>query len=43
MAEPKSGILPEPNQSALFLLLSVQDREKNGRAVARWKEPLCFT
>jgi len=35
MPLPQSGIIPEPNASALFLLLNVSDREKKGRVVAR--------
>jgi len=35
MPEPQSGIIPEPNESVLFLLLSVPDRGKDGSAVAR--------
>jgi putative iron-dependent peroxidase len=35
MAEPQAGILPEPSESALFLILRVPDRARNGAVVAR--------
>jgi len=34
-SEPQDGILPEPPESALFLVLNVRDRARDGRAVAR--------
>jgi len=34
-ADPQDGILPEPSESALFLVASVRDRARDGRAVAR--------
>jgi putative iron-dependent peroxidase len=33
--EPQGGILPEPPESALFLVLSAGDRDRDGRAVAK--------
>jgi putative iron-dependent peroxidase len=33
--EPQGGILPEPPESALFLILDVRDRARDGRKVAR--------
>lgn len=35
MTAPQSGILPEPSESALFLVLRVRDRAREARAVAR--------
>ena len=35
MPHPQAGILPEPNQNALFLILRVCDPAKNGAAVAK--------
>ena len=35
MSRPQSGILPDPNESALFLNLRVRDRAKDGVRVAR--------
>ena len=35
MPQPQAGILPEPNQNALFLILRVCDPAKNGAAVAK--------
>jgi putative iron-dependent peroxidase len=35
MAQPQGGILPEPTQSALFLILRVRNPEQDGGAVAR--------
>lgn len=35
MAEPQAGILPEPSESALFLILRVPDRARNGAVVGR--------
>jgi putative iron-dependent peroxidase len=32
--EPQGGVLPEPPESALFLVLNVRDRARDGRAVA---------
>jgi len=34
-AEPQDGILPEPSENALFLIMNVRDRQRDGRAVAR--------
>jgi deferrochelatase/peroxidase EfeB len=33
--QPQSGILPEPGESALFLVLHVRDLERDARAVAK--------
>jgi putative iron-dependent peroxidase len=35
MAEPQAGIVPEPSENALFLILRVPDPPKNGVEVAR--------
>ncbi|MBI3303200.1 MAG: Dyp-type peroxidase [Deltaproteobacteria bacterium] len=35
MSQPQAGIIPEPNQNALFLILRVRDPATNGPAVAR--------
>lgn len=35
MARPQTGILPEPSESALFLVLRVRDRARNGARAAR--------
>jgi putative iron-dependent peroxidase len=35
MSEPQAGIIPEPSESTLFLVLRVHNRERDGRAVAR--------
>ena len=35
MAQPQSGIIPQPHQNALFLILRVRDPAINGPAVAR--------
>ena len=35
MPQPQKGILPEPNQNALFLILRVRDAATNGAAVAK--------
>jgi putative iron-dependent peroxidase len=34
-SEPQGGILPEPGESALFLVLRLRDRARQGRAVAK--------
>ena len=34
-SEPQAGILPEPPESALFLILNVPDRARDGRTVAK--------
>jgi putative iron-dependent peroxidase len=35
MAEPQGGILPEPRESALFLVLRARDRVRDSAAIAR--------
>lgn len=35
MSEPQSGIIPEPNSHAIFLILRVRDASANAAAVAR--------
>jgi deferrochelatase/peroxidase EfeB len=35
MSQPQGGILPEPTQSALFLILRVRNPAQDGSAVAR--------
>jgi putative iron-dependent peroxidase len=35
MGREQSGILPEPGPAALFMILRVPDRERDGRAIAR--------
>ena len=35
MADPQAGILPEPSENALFLILRVRDPIEHGRSVAR--------
>jgi putative iron-dependent peroxidase len=35
MSQPQAGILPEPSQHALFLMLHVRDPAENGPSVAR--------
>lgn len=35
MAKPQSAILPEPSESALFLILKLRDRKKQARAAAK--------
>ena len=35
MARPQTGILPEPSESGLFLILRVRDRARNGASAAR--------
>ena len=35
MARPQTGILPEPSESALFLILRVRDRARSGASAAR--------
>ena len=34
MSQPQTGILPEPSQSALFLILRVRHPQRNARSVA---------
>ena len=35
MPQPQAGIIPEPNQSAVFIVLRVKNPDTNGRAVAQ--------